>query len=877
MSKTVTRLYTQFQPDHYDLLLHPDKVAMTFSGRVTIRGKKVGRPSQRLTFHQKDLKCTSATVVKHDKNGDTDVKVERVNTQNSLNEVRVHADTMLYPGEYSVTIEFTAPLTRGMTGIYPCFFNVDGKEQALVATQFESHHAREAFPCIDEPEAKATFDLSVVAPKDEVVLANTPAKSTTAYASQDGGHTAGQTKAGSAAPLYQVTTFETTPRMSSYLLAFVVGNIHGKHTKTERGTTVSLWATAAQPSDALDFGLDVAKRAIEFFEGYFGIDYPLPKADHVALPDFSAGAMENWGLITYRERVLLAYPEDSSQSTREMIALVIAHETSHQWFGNLVTMRWWNDLWLNESFANMMEYQCVDALFPEWHVWDTFTAEEGLAALRRDATPGVQSVRIDVHHPDEISSIFDPSIVYAKGGRLLHMLKSYIGDEAFRKGLTLYFKKHAYGNTEGSDLWAALSEVSGKDIGSFMNPWLERPGFPVITPRQSGKDLLINQAHFSDNPAKADPERLWPVPLFGDSVHIPELLKKKEVSVKLLDDSIALLNQNASGHYLVNYAQPEQIEHLAQVISTHHLPPAARLMALNDSSMLARAGYQNYGAVLTLLGSYKDESSEPVWDIISVIMGELRRFIYHDHALEEPLKAYIRTLIKPQYERLGWNEIKGESAADQKLRAIILGMGAYAEEPSIVKTALDKFAAAKIKPNSIPTELRGIIYTVAVRTATPDAVEFLLQLHDKTSNSELQNDIASAMGATRDASVAKHLLERIKNPEVVKPQDADRWLAYLLRNQYVGDVAWNWMEANWDWIEHTYGSDKNYDYMPRYASSACNTKASAERYSRFFKPKESQIALKRNIVIGIEEIANRIAWLERDLPSIQDFFSKLSQ
>ncbi len=874
MSKSVVRLYTQFQPEHYDLLLHPDKKSMTFSGRVVIRGKKIGRPSQRLTFHQKDLKCTSATITKHDKKGDQVMTVDRLNTQNTLNEVRLHADTMLYPGEYSVTIEFTSKITRGMTGIYPCFFTVEGKEEALIASQFESHHAREAFPCIDEPEAKATFDLSLIAPKDEVVLANTPVKTMAAYASQDSGHSANTSKPGTATPLYQLTSFETTPKMSCYLLAFVIGNIHGKHTKTSRGTAVSVWATAAQPSDSLDFGLDVAKRSIEFFEDYFGVDYPLAKADHIALPDFSAGAMENWGLITYRERVLLAYPEDSSQSTREMISLVIAHETSHQWFGNLVTMRWWNDLWLNESFANMMEYQAVNALFPDWHVWDTFVAQEGLAALRRDATPGVQAVRIPVNHPDEINTIFDPSIVYAKGGRLLYMLKSYIGDKAFRKGLTLYFTKHAFGNTEGADLWAALSEASGKDIASFMNPWLERSGFPVVTPHQTDTTLTIHQAHFSENRDKADTARVWPVPLFSHAEGVPELLVGKDISVVTEQRNLVLLNQKATGHYLVNYTQQDQLDHLAAAISKHELPPAARLMALNDSSMLARAGYQSYSAVLALLGAYKNESSEPVWDIISLIIGELRRFVYHDATLEEPLKAYIRLLIAQQYDRLGWDEIEGESAADQKLRAIILGLGSYAEEPKIVATAIKKFSVAKTKPLSLPSELRSIVYSVAVRENASGAVDYLLQLHDETSNSELKSDISAALSSTRQVAVANKLLGRLKNAELVKPQDADRWLAYLLRSYYVGDIAWQWMVTNWGWLEETYGADKSYDYIPRYAAGACNTKASAERYKKFFKPKTTQIALKRNIVIGIEEIANRVAWLERDLPSIQTFFSK---
>ncbi|QQS18439.1 hypothetical protein IPL68_07715 [Candidatus Saccharibacteria bacterium] len=339
-------------------------------------------------------------------------------------------------------MEFEGKITDGMTGIYPCYWkDADGNEQKLFATQFESHHAREAFPCIDEPEAKAVFELTLITQDNVELLSNTPMQSQERMAYEEW-----RIKYSKNAPIQDTsfsilqTSFKPTPKMSTYLLAFVTGNLHKKSAKTKSGVDVNVWATTVQPAESLDFALDVATRSIEYFEDYFGVPYPLPKADHVALPDFSSGAMENWGLITYRERVLLDYPGQTSQGIREYIALVVAHETSHQWFGNLVTMRWWDDLWLNESFANMMEYQAVDAMFPDWHVWNQFIASEGLAAFRRDATYGVQSVHVDVHHPDEISTLFDGSIVYAKGGRLLYMLKNYIGEAAFQKGLSEYFK-----------------------------------------------------------------------------------------------------------------------------------------------------------------------------------------------------------------------------------------------------------------------------------------------------------------------------------------------------------------------------------------------------------------------------------------------------
>lgn len=855
MGKSVTRLYTQFQPSQYDVTFNIDEENMRFSGTAVITGKKVGRPSQRITLHQHELKVTSAKVTKHDKKGDAEIAISRINNQDTLNEVRLHSDDMLYPGEYTLELNFEAPITTGMTGIYPCFFKDGDTEKQLIATQFESHHAREAFPCIDEPEAKAVFNLTLVTRPGVTALGNTP------IASQD-------EKDGKL-----VTTFEPTPKMSSYLLAFVTGDMISKTTQTNRGTDVSVWATTAQPADSLDFSLDVAKRSIEFFEDYFDVRYPLAKADHVALPDFSSGAMENWGLITYRERVLLAYPEETAQSTFEQIALVIAHETSHQWFGNLVTMQWWDDLWLNESFANMMEYQAVDAMFPEWHVWNTFIASEGLSAFRRDAVAGVQAVKSEVHHPDEISSLFDPSIVYAKGGRLLYMLKNYIGEEAFRTGLKAYFEKHQYGNTAGADLWAALSDASGKDIAAFMNPWLTRSGFPMVTIEQADKHITLTQQQFLDDPSKADLERTWPVPLFTDTPELPDSFNKAKLELHSASQP-TLINLGAKGHYIVRYATDAQKQHVLDLVSQQKLPEPDRLMLLNGGSMLSRAGYEPYGEVLNMLSAYANEASEPVWDIMALITGESRRFIDLDEALDDKIKPFVSKLVAAQVARLGWEEKDGESSADAKLRALVLGLSAYAEDDATVAKTQEMFKAYKDDGTALPAEMRGLVFVVQVKNGDDEAFDFLINLHDTTQNSDLKSDACDALTATRDTKKAEMLLARLKDAKLVKPQDVDRWLVYLLRNRYTRATAWDWMVTNWQWLEDTFKNDKSYDYLPRYAASCVNTREYEQKFKDLFEDKVDQVLLRRNIQLGFEEIATRVAWLERDLPTVQAFFSK---
>lgn len=851
------RLFEGFQPKNYTLHLNPDRDSMQLTGTVTITGKKVGRPSERLTFHQKDLNVTKATVVKHDKKvGDEIVAIGRINHQRTLDEVRLHANSLLYAGDYTVTLEFTGKITDNMHGIYPCYYEIDGKKQALVATQFESHHAREAFPCIDEPEAKATFDLTVTSPKGETILGNTPI--------------AKQQKNDDKL----VTTFETTPKMSTYLLAFAYGDLQSKSGKTKGGVEVNIWATKAHPANALDFALEVAVGSIDFFDDYFGVPYPLPKADHIALPDFSSGAMENWGLITYREVCLLAEPETASQTSKEMIASVIAHETSHQWFGNLVTMKWWDDLWLNESFANVMEYVAVDGLYPEWNIWNTFITQEGLSALRRDSIAGVQAVKTEVRHPDEISSIFDPSIVYAKGGRLLRMLMQYIGEDDFRKGLKQYFTKHAYGNTSGDDLWEALGAASGKDVAAFMEPWLMRSGFPVVRVSQTDQTLQLTQEQFLLDTSKADKERVWPVPLLSERQDVPALLDAAEATSQLTSSDYIRINQGALGHYVVQYSQPEHAAAIADLVAAKELRAAERLMLLSDSSMLARAGMASFSQTLELLQRYKEEDLEPVWDIMALVIADCRRFIDVDGQLEDSIKALIRSLVQAEFKRLGWDEKSGENVQDTKLRAIITSLGVYAEDKTIVEGALELFDNYKTKQVEVPAELRSIIFGAAVRNNVPDAFQWLIDLEESTANVELKMDIVSALAVTKQADQIEALLARLKDADKVRPQDLARWVAYLLRNRYAQKVAWKWLRDNWAWIEKTFAGDKSYDYFPRYAANAFSTRELLKEYEAFFSPMQDDLAIARNIVMGIEELNNRIAWLERDLAAVQKFFKK---
>jgi aminopeptidase N len=823
----VRRLTQTFAPEHYALSLDIDRSRKRFSGVVTIEGISDG---PEIVLHAKELTIESVAI-----DGRT------ANYKTGKNDELTLTGSDLSAGKHVAVVAFSGAITDQMHGMYPCYFKHDGEEKELIATQFESHHAREVFPCVDEPEAKATFDVTLTTEPDITVLGNMPIKTQ----SEESGRL--------------VTSFERTPRMSSYLLAWAYGELHSITGKTRSGVEVGIWSTHAQPARSLDFALDIAVRTIDFFEEYFGVAYPLPKSDHIALPDFSSGAMENWGLITYRETTLLADPESTSISSKHRIAAVIAHELSHQWFGNLVTMRWWNNLWLNESFANLMEYIALDALHPEWNIWFEFAGYETVMSLRRDAIDGVQAVQVDVNHPDEISTLFDPAIVYAKGSRLLHMLERHIGAEAFRDGLRAYFKEHAYRNTEETDLWKAFSQSSGQDIESLMTPWISKPGYPVLRI----EDGALTQERFFIGRHQSD-ETVWPVPLMGSVDGMPKMLEAASMPLELPVGS--RLNHDDSAHFITKYPNTH-LATLRNAVETGELEPIARLQLLHEQGLLARGGAQSSAELVALLSSYTNESTESVWDMIAVTIGELKKFVEGDDASEHALKSMVRTMVLPQYQRLGWNKVEGETEEDSKLRATILGLMVYSEDETVISEATAHYEAGI---RSIDPELRGLVLTAVIRhSEIEDAFNDLAELYVSTSSAELQQDICAGLTSTKNQSQVERLLRMMKEPKQIRSQDVARWFVYLMRSRYTRDQAWRWMKDNWQWIETTFAGDKSYDDYPRYSASGLISRDHLADYEAFFKPLQDIVALKRAIELGILEIEARIDLIERDRDAVR--------
>jgi len=838
--QTIQRLTDFFVPESYNLSLTIERIERQFSGTVTITGDAT-ESADCIKLHAKDLSIQS--VAMNGKHADF-VAAE--------NDEIVITQPDLAAGKQLIVIAFSGKITDAMHGLYPCYYNHDGKKYELLATQFESHHAREVFPCIDEPAAKATFDVTLTTEANIVVLGNMPVLQQSLENER------------------LVTTFERTPKMSSYLLALVIGNMHKKSSQTAQGVEVNVWSTPAQPAESLDFALDIAVRTIEFYNDYFGTAYPLPKSDHVALPDFTSGAMENWGLITYRETTLLADPATTSISSRQYIATVIAHELAHQWFGNLVTMQWWNYLWLNESFATLMEYIAIDALHPEWDVWLDFAGGETIIALRRDSIDGVQPVQLDVNHPDEISTLFDGAIVYAKGARLLRMLQKYVGDNAFQDGLKNYFQVHAYANTEGADLWRALSDSSGKDIAQLMDSWVSTPGFPVVYASVSGDTLQLEQNQFFVGP-HAESQTIWPIPLNSLSSELPLLMESKNIEIPYTGGHSIRLNDGDASHFITKY-DDVLFASILQDIRENAMTPINKMQVLNEAMLLARAGTASSASLIDLLDAFADETSEPVWGVMAATVAELRKFVETNEQAEKDLRSFCRSIAENLYQRLGWEKHDDEPESDTKLRSLAIGLMVYGEDAGAINTAKTIYDSADL--TSVDPELRALVIGARVRHSDEvKYVELLLNIYKKSSSGELRHDICAGATSTKNPKEIQLILDAIKDSNTIRPQDVTQWFVFLIRNRDARSQAWDWLQENWQWIEKTFGSDKSYDSYPRYAASALSTPAQLIEYKKFFADKKSIPALSRVIAMGESEIEGRVELIERDSHVVQQKLS----
>mgnify|MGYP003365010523 CR=1 FL=1 len=838
-----THFYRAFQPDHYDIFLTIDRQKKLFSGQTQISGQA---RSQAISIHAKFL------TIKSVRSDDDQALPFELDSKNDA--IRIH---LAKTGAVTFKIDYEAKLTDSMMGIYPSYYELDGVKKQIIGTQFETTFARQAFPCVDEPEAKATFDLAIKFDEQagETILANMPESRF-----ENGVH-----------------YFQRTVRMSTYLIAFAFGDLQSKLTTTKSGVQIGVFATKAHKAKELDFALDIAKRSIEFYEDFYQTPYPLAHSWQLALPDFSAGAMENWGLVTYREAYLLLDPDNTALTRKQLVATVVAHELAHQWFGDLVTMKWWDDLWLNESFANMMEYVAVNALEPKWDIWQTFQASEVPSALQRDATDGVQSVHVNVEDPAEIDSLFDGAIVYAKGARMLVMVRAMIGDAALRKGLKAYFAAHKYANATGADLWSALGDASQIDVGSVMNSWLEQPGYPVVEASVIDGQLTISQQQFFIGAGK-EIGRQWQIPLNANYAQAPSLLTEKSSQ---LGDYAQLraenklpfrLNVGNDSHFIVKYDETLLADILKNVTE---LDAISQLQILQDLRLLAEGQETSYAEIVPLLSRFSQSQFAVVNMALFVIANNLKKFVEPDSLEEKQLRQLFDRLSSSQVARLGWSSATDESIDDQLTRPYVLSASLFAKNPNTIKSAHDLFEKNRQQLSSLSADIRLFVLRNEIQNfSDPDLFKQLLQDYRQSSDGSYKADLTAALTATTDPVLIKLLIDKFEDADTIKPQDLRAWFRGVLANDKGQQAAWDWIRQDWQWLEETVGGDMEFTTFITVIAIIFKTAQRLSEFKAFFEPKINVAGLTREITMDTRVIENRVALVEKEHAAVNQAVSQ---
>ncbi|MCJ1307303.1 hypothetical protein MMC25_000949 [Agyrium rufum] len=861
------------KPINYDISLYDLELGgiWSYQGLVKIEvevkesTKSVVLNSNQLSVHKASISGQSTTEISYDTTS------QRVTFEFS--------DSIPTSKKAVLEIEFTGTMNNLMSGFYRSKYkpvagletvapaiNSKGKvvdastEEHLSAymfsTQFESCDARRAFPCFDEPNLKATFDFEVEIPDNLVALSNMPEKSVTNGAE-------GRKK----------VAFERTPIMSTYLLAWAFGDFDYVEAFTERKYNgkqlpVRVYTTKGL-SEQGHFALQNAYKVIDYFSEVFGIDYPLPKSDLLAVPEFAMGAMENWGLVTYRATAVLFDEKESNEIRKRRIAYVVAHELAHQWFGNLVTMDWWSELWLNEGFATYVGNVATDHLWPEWKMWTTFVADDMEMAFRLDALRSSHPIEVPVRNSLEVDQIFD-AISYRKGSSVIRMLSDHLGIETFFKGVSEYLKDHAYGNATTTDLWKALSKASGQDIPAMMDPWIRKIGFPVLTVTEDLSQIELTQSRFLST-ADVKPEEdetLWWIPLGlkvdtkaeGESIPISVMKKKREI-IRDIKTTMYKLNANQSGFYRTNYP-PKQLGELGA--SKNFLSPEDKIGLLGDAYALALAGDASAVGVLMLCKDYKDETSTQVWEQLLWTINVMSSIFYKNQDLVNALRKMKLQIVTLAAEKIGWELSPKDSFLTISLRSLLLENATSAGHEGC-KAQADKLWKAFISgdANALNPNIRIVVFNNAIRTGGKEAYEAIKKSYLSATNPGLREQLLAALGKVQTEELAVDLLEFQLTDDVLL-QDIQAVPLCLGANHKMRDFRWKWTMENWSRVMEKIGG--NNVVLNRYIMAVLDGFSSMDftkEIEGFFKDKDTK-AYERGLKQMLDRIVVKSKFRERD-------------
>ncbi len=682
----------------------------------------------------------------------------------------------LPPGTSSVELDYEGTvLTDKLVGFYRSHFG----EGYLLTTQFAANEARRLLPCLDRPDRKAVFHVSVTAPRDLQVIFNTPAQSST---EADG---------------LRTTRFDPTPRMSTYLLYLGIGQFDTVRSQAGRVQLAAYTPPGRGASGA--YALGVAQKLLPEFERYYGIPYPLPKLDLVAVPEFWAGAMENWGAIAFSEMALLA---DANTSTlrRRGIAETTAHEMAHMWFGNLVTMNWWSDIWLNESFATFMSYRILDRTFPEFDSWSDFLPRWSAPAFKGDSLQNTHPIFQPVENADEINQIFD-EISYGKGASVLRMLERYLGEETFRKGLSTYLERFQYANASHDDLWTALEEASQSPVRRVLNEWISRPGLPMLVARVIGHKLTIDQRRFFLNGRHT--EESWPVPVVAriDGQERRLLFEEPHTEIALTTDEPPFLNVDASGFYRVLYDM-HTLDQLRSRLPT--LSALDQWALVHDLSPLLQSGDLDLDQYLAFL---RVGESATHFAVVSQFggSGAVLRSTLYDHP--QFIEGY-RRFLQVQTDRLGVEPVPGEPATNGALRETLLAHRVWVDLEFARRIATRYPEYDRVNP-----EARDAIAIAFVRTGGAAEFEIALRRFRSATSEDEKFRLVGALTAASDPALVDRILTMAERREILLPL-IPAAIAGASRNVEARAAGWDWLRRNLDtFAENFRGTGRTGDLL----------------------------------------------------------------
>ncbi|HEX6131309.1 MAG TPA: M1 family metallopeptidase [Actinomycetota bacterium] len=768
------RLPRTVTPSRYDLTIEPDLDAATFVGSEDV-ALVVHEPVTELVLNAKELAVSDARLTGAD---GREVEVSKLREDAEAERIHVELASEAGPGEWTLHLAFRGELNDKLVGFYRSTYTDDaGATHTIATTHFEATDARRAFPCWDEPDLKAPFGVTLVVREGLAALSNGPEVEREPL---DDGRV-------------RVRFADTMP-MSTYLVAFVVGRLALTEALDVDGVPTRV-ACVPGKEHLARFALDAGAFSLRFFADYYGIPYPDAKVDHVGLPDFAQGAMENLGCITYRETLVLADPDAATQEELLDVAETVAHELAHMWFGDLVTMRWWNGIWLNEAFATFMSYLAVDAWRPDWRIWPTFTRIRA-NALEVDSLASTRPIEYPVLSPDDASGMFD-TLTYTKGGAVLRMLEQWLGPERFRDGIRRYLRTHAYANTETHDLWDALEAESGEPVRRIMDAWIFQPGYPAIAATLADGRVRLTQRRFI--PSDPSDATTWPVPLIvrqvweGGEREEAVLVEAEGFEVPLASPD-AVLVANARGTSFVRVFYDDELR-ARLTRSRASLTAAERQDLVDDAWASVTAGQAPVGAFLDLVGGFGDEDELSVWQAILHGLGWCDRFV--DGDARERFRDWVRELVRPAFDRLGWEPAPDEPDLVRSLRGqLVRALGILANDPETQAMARELEREARDGGAVDPQIAASAIEVVAASGGADDYERFRASIREASTPQE-EHRYLFALPRFRDEALFDRTLGDTLD-DAIRPQDAPFVLAGAIVQRDLGPRAWAFVRDRWD-------------------------------------------------------------------------------